>query len=356
MRSRALPADFNMSHALHSPFGTTPTQAMGTPLPSPGIFPPYNENSGVRPLTVDTLRHVPNYEPYSHHFASPTGISPALGSFAFTPPQSSTETMSPGSAASNISSFSLQTQDSPRRNPFLPMSVPQGFGTPTNQMPRPPYHDRLNRTVGEAAGSPLRASISYSALGSAGFRHHQHQQERSNSFSEQPSEAIDRHHQQRSLTGPSSNTQGPYGLGFSCSYSSIYTHCEKLSDNLQTLTPKLSLQAPNSRKLLTSQYHRPHWICIPIVEPVVSSLVRPSRRSHRINHHNAQPRPRLSTQHLQPLEIIRSRVRISRTRQTRYNSLSKYHRIIRCRTTRSNLYLLTVQPGRKTSDITILEA
>lgn len=245
MRSRALPADFNLTQALHSPFGATSTQSMGTPLPSPGIFPPYNENSGARSLTVDTLRRVPNYEPYNHQFASPTGISPALGSFAFTPPQSSTETMSPGSAASNISSFSFQTQDSPRRNPFLPINMAQGFGTPINQMPRPPFHDRLNRTVGEAAGSPLRTSISYSALGTAGVRHHQNQQERSNSFSEHSSGPIDRRHQQRSLTGPSSNNQGPYGLGFSYAQMETFPsgHQQPQAANIPISQPALDMHS-----------------------------------------------------------------------------------------------------------------
>jgi hypothetical protein len=212
LRSRALPADFDMTQALHSPFGAQ-AQGMGTPMPSPGIRGSFGE--GIRPLTLDTLRRVPDYEHYGQQYASPTGISPALGAFAFTPPQSATDTMSPGSAVSNMSTFSYQAQESPRRPPFpLAIGSSSGFGQPPPHMPRPSFHDRLNRPLGEPVGSPLRTSISYTELGSSGAS--QSHQERAASFSEQSTSMQSRPHQQRSLTGPLGGASAPYGLGFSC--------------------------------------------------------------------------------------------------------------------------------------------
>src|SRR6266567_9154596 len=82
MRSRALPDDFDMTQALHSPFGTT--HGIGTPLTSPGSYGPgFPERDMVRQLSTDTIRRLPE----STHL-SPPGISPAFGGFAFAPPQS----------------------------------------------------------------------------------------------------------------------------------------------------------------------------------------------------------------------------------------------------------------------------
>jgi len=217
MRSRALPADFDMTQALHSPFGTQPP-TMGTPMPSPGSYVSYGDANGVRPLTLDTLRRVPDYESYGQQYTSPTGITPALGSFAFTPPQSATDTMSPASAASNVSSFGFQTQESPRRQPFgLPLGSQSGFGGHHPHIPRLHLHDRFGRPFGESAGSPLRTSMSYSGLNQNNVSQPQ-QQERASSFSEHSVSVHDRPQQHRSLTNPSGGPSGPYGLGFSCEY------------------------------------------------------------------------------------------------------------------------------------------
>lgn len=221
MRSRALPADFDMTQALHSPFGAQPPQQnMGTPMPSPGTYSTFGESSGVRPLTLDTLRRVPDYDAYGgqQQFASPTNITPALGAFAFTPPQSATDTMSPASAASNASTYSFQTQESPRRFPFgMPMSSQTGYGAHHAQIPRLHMHDRLGRPLGESVGSPLRSSMSYSGIGSTAVPSN-HGQERASSFSEQSTSIHDRPQQHRSLTGPSPVASAPIGLGFSCEH------------------------------------------------------------------------------------------------------------------------------------------
>ena len=218
MRSRALPADFDMTQALHSPFGAPPPQhGLGTPLPSPGSYAHFGQ-PGVRPLTLDTLRRVPEYEAYGQtpHYASPTGMTPSLGGFAFTPPQSATDTMSPASAASN---FNFQTQESPRRPPFgMPLGSQPSYAAAHSQMHRPFLQDRLSRPFGETAGSPLRTSVSYSNLGSSALPFSR-PPERASSLSEQSSIVQDR--QPRSFTGPTGNVSGPYGLGFSCKHSKL---------------------------------------------------------------------------------------------------------------------------------------
>ncbi|KAK6395716.1 hypothetical protein LTR65_010736 [Meristemomyces frigidus] len=210
MRSRALPANFDMTQALHSPFGALPPQQhMGTPMAAPGGYAPFSETVGVRPLTLDTLRRGPEYEPYSQQYASPTSITPALGAFAFTPPQSATDTMSPASVASNVSPFGFHTQESPRRHPFgHPIGGQTGYGAQHPQMPRPYLHDRLSRPMGESAGSPLRTSMSYSGLGSSAIPASQ-PQERALSYSEHSSLRNDRPHQSRSLTSPNGNAPMP---------------------------------------------------------------------------------------------------------------------------------------------------
>lgn len=222
LRSRALPESFDMTQALHSPFGTAPP-TMGTPMPSPAAYSQFGNDAGggVRPLTLDTLRRVPEYEQFGQpQYTSPSGITPAMGQFAFTPPQSATETISPGSAVSDMSPFGFQPrapQESPRRPPFTgPMGSGQpGYGSHPTQMPRLHMHDRFNRPIGETASSPLRTSMSYSALGSGSVSQHQ-PTERAASFSEHTSHPSDRSNQQRSLTNPTSSGSGSYGLGFTC--------------------------------------------------------------------------------------------------------------------------------------------
>ncbi|KAH9844861.1 Homeodomain [Teratosphaeria destructans] len=202
MRSRALPANFDMTQALHSPFGAS-AQNVGAPLPAPGDYPAYAEISGIRPLTLDTLRGVPDYEAYGHQYASPTGISPAIGGFSFTPPHSATETMAPSTA------YTFQTQASPRRPPLgiSTGDLSQDYGT---HLPRPSYHDRLSRSTAELARSPLRTSMSYSALGSSAAVGSNQQQDRSFSYS---GDSSGRPGLQRRMTGPLPTTSSPYGIG-----------------------------------------------------------------------------------------------------------------------------------------------
>lgn len=217
MRSRALPEHFDTTQALHSPFGAQPPP-MSAPVPGVGGYPPYGDNGGIRPLTLDTLRRVPDYEQYGQQYASISGVSPALGAFAFTPPQSASEHLSPGSTTSGMSPFVLQQQsayDQSRRPPLgLPGASQAGY-VPQQQAPRLPLHDRFARTLSEAAGSPLRTSLSYSSLGSTS-QPTQNYPERASSFSEHPSYGQQRPYLQRNQTNTSVTEPSSYGLGFSC--------------------------------------------------------------------------------------------------------------------------------------------
>jgi hypothetical protein len=121
MSSRALPDNFDMTQALHSPFGA-PTSNLGTPMPSPSAFSHFgSDGNAIRPLTLDTLRRVPDYEHFNAQYSSPAGMNTGVGAYGFTPPQSATETISPGSAVSEISPFGMHSrhpQESPRRPTF----------------------------------------------------------------------------------------------------------------------------------------------------------------------------------------------------------------------------------------------
>lgn len=198
MRSRALPDDFDMAQALHSPFGTAAHHGMGTPLASPTTFAPsFPEGNMIRPLSIDTLRRVPEH-------LSPTGISPAFGGFAFTPPQSATDSnMSPVSASAPHDSYQFPAAPvdaSPRRgNPFAGSNAGSNSITSYNShpsIPRLQVHDRIGRTRSESLQSPLRASMTYE----------QHNLQSPDSA----------HHSLDSPLDISPRTVLPYGLGYSC--------------------------------------------------------------------------------------------------------------------------------------------
>ena len=159
MRSRALPEDFDMAQALHSPFGNT--HGLGTPLASPGSYTPnFPEGNMMRPLSIDTLRR----GPVDSHM-SPTGISPAFGGFTFTPPQSATDSLSPVSQheGSPFGFPSSALDASPRTsNPFSSSITTSPAYAAHHNIPRLSLHaDRLARSRAESLSTPLRASMSY---------------------------------------------------------------------------------------------------------------------------------------------------------------------------------------------------
>lgn len=194
MRSRALPDDFDMAQALHTPFNNT--HGLGTPLASPAAFAQgFPEGTMMRPLSIDTLRR----GTLDTHL-SPTGISPAFGGFNFTSSQSAADTLSPVSAHESPFGFSsAPLETSPRTsNPFsIPVSAPTSY-TSQHSIPRLALHaDRITRTRAESLSSPLRTSMSYTH-GSDGV----HALLDSGSHSD--------------TSRPFSSSIMPYGIGYSC--------------------------------------------------------------------------------------------------------------------------------------------
>ncbi|KAF2208136.1 hypothetical protein CERZMDRAFT_87877 [Cercospora zeae-maydis SCOH1-5] len=216
LRSRTLPADFDTTQTLHSPFGAQATSAAAS-ISTIGAYN-YGENAATRPLTLDTFRRAPQYEQYGQQYASPTGVSPALSAFAFTPPPSASDHMSPGSVAGSVSPYVLHNPapyESSRRPPTsLPALGPTSYPSQPQHLQRMPLHERLGRTTGEPTSSPLRSSFSYAHLTSASAQP-RHIPERAASFSDH---SFAQHRSQyQSTTSHGTGESGLHGLGFSYS-------------------------------------------------------------------------------------------------------------------------------------------
>ena len=167
MKSRALPEDFDMTHALHSPFNAGLNQPYAhqysTPMHSPASYSSaFNESGLVRPpLMVSGLRR----ESEDESTISPISISSTFNTF-YTPPGSiaASENLSPVTPSADRAPFnpSAYQQGSSNRAPN-PFSRSGSFSTGINShIPRLHLaHDRLARSRAESLGSPLRASMSY---------------------------------------------------------------------------------------------------------------------------------------------------------------------------------------------------
>lgn len=219
MRSRALPADFDTTQALHSPFGAQSSN-MGGQISDMSSYPPYPENTSIRPLTIDTLRRVPNYEHYGQQYGSPPGVSAAMGAFTLNPQQPASDHLSPVSAPGGVSTYGTQQPapyDMTRRPPLgVPGSSQTSYAGPTS-MPRGPlHHERLHKHAGEQpTSSPLRTSVSYSALGAAASQN-EYCFERASSFSEQSSYPPQRPQLPRNANSGNYSDTSPYAGQFSC--------------------------------------------------------------------------------------------------------------------------------------------
>lgn len=211
MRSRALPDDFDMTQALHSPFGAA-GHGVGTPLASPAtnFSPSFPEGNMVRPLSLDTIRRFPEGPQIS-----PGGVPPPFGGYSFTPPQSATDTSSPVSATGEPNPFAYSSQPmdgSPRRpNPFVGGVTSASPFPQYPQVPRLQLHDRMARTRAESLCSPLRTSMSYSNDGTL------------SQSSVQPGQNVEGPNMGEQRMPPSSlpstslpGSNVPYGLGYSC--------------------------------------------------------------------------------------------------------------------------------------------
>ncbi|KAF2712637.1 hypothetical protein K504DRAFT_372678 [Pleomassaria siparia CBS 279.74] len=212
MRSRALPEDFDMAQALHSPFGST--HGLGTPLSSPASYTPgFPEGNMMRPLSIDTLRR----GPMDSHI-SPTGISPAFGGFTFTPPQSATDTLSPVSTheGSPFGFASAPLDGSPRTsNPFsMSMGASPAYAAHHN-IPRLSLHaDRVARSRAESLSSPLRSSMSYTN----GNHHHMNGSNAStSSHGSNDHNDTSPYGSDRASSRSYSSSMMPYGIGYSYS-------------------------------------------------------------------------------------------------------------------------------------------
>ena len=220
MRSRALPDDFDMAQALHAPFGNS--HGLGTPLASPaGFGQGFSESAMMRPLSIDTLRRAT----LDSHM-SPTGISPAFGGFAFTPPQSATDTLSPVSAHDSPFGYpSASIDNSPRTsNPFsIPVTTPTSYSS-QHSIPRLSLHgDRINRTRAGTLDSVLRTSMGYSHT------------------SDLTQTSLD-----SDASRQFSSSMMPYGIGYSC----MFAHITKLDTILTRLdSPVPGFQASSSNRI-----------------------------------------------------------------------------------------------------------
>ena len=204
LKSRALPEDFDMTQALHSPYGDQP--GIGTPLASPVSYvAPYHDGTIMRPLMMEGLRRQSEDETTT----SPMSMSSVYGNF-YTPPGSvvASDNVSPVSTTSdrpwNAVPGSLNT--SPRNsNPFTRSS---SFSTAYHhpQIPRLQLQDRVSRSRAESLGSPLRSSMSYTG-NALGYGAAQPPNLVPSSYDSRPvMETHNRsHHQEHSVA--------PYGLG-----------------------------------------------------------------------------------------------------------------------------------------------
>jgi hypothetical protein len=165
MKSRALPDDFDMAQALHSPYGSN--VGLGTSIAPPVDFSAtVADHAFMRPLMVDTLRR-PEDDHMSH-----TGISPAFGNLGFTPSGTSgtSDLLSPLSSSgdrfyTNYLGNPLNPSGAggPRNaNPFARSPVhTESYPPPGQSHVRPLQFDKLSRKRSESLHSPLRSSMSW---------------------------------------------------------------------------------------------------------------------------------------------------------------------------------------------------
>jgi hypothetical protein len=188
MRSRALPDDFDMTQALHSPFGAI--HNVGSSLSSPaGYSPTLSESSGIRPLNFDALRRMPGNN------MSPSIGPGAFGGFNFTPPQSN-DGLSPVSPSgdSPFTTYSPTMDGQRRGNPFAGGVTSPSTFTSHPSIPRlQGLQDTLRGSRPEGLTSPLRTTLSYPGQ---------------NDHLGSPSSPL----------GGDNNGQMPYGMSYSCKH------------------------------------------------------------------------------------------------------------------------------------------
>ncbi|KAI9846788.1 MAG: hypothetical protein M1837_003637 [Sclerophora amabilis] len=158
MRSRALPEDFDMTQALHSPYGGSVNP--GTPMTSPGGYSSgFSDDRTSRPVMLNPVRRTGEGES-----SPPSAVGPNFVNMAFPSPGSTANGLSPVSTTSDRSYIdhtarSLSMSD--RSNIHPGGAAPQeGF-----RMLSHPSHmqssERLSGYRSEPMSSPLRSAMTF---------------------------------------------------------------------------------------------------------------------------------------------------------------------------------------------------
>ncbi|GAM87994.1 hypothetical protein ANO11243_060230 [Dothideomycetidae sp. 11243] len=198
MRSRALPEHFSLAQSSGRSFlqaSSSGQSAAGRLLHAPEV----SRYADLRPLTLDTAGRTVTSE---SNYASPTSVTPALGAFSFTPPQSATETQSPISAAGEYGSFGFRSvMGSPRRTLLSPghSSASSYSSSVPTTLNRVPTVDRQRQSSVDFVPLSLRSNLTpFQAMPAM------QQQDRRHSYSQNRASI------HRDMGPPSA----PVGLGF----------------------------------------------------------------------------------------------------------------------------------------------
>ncbi|PGH13567.1 hypothetical protein AJ79_03560 [Helicocarpus griseus UAMH5409] len=167
LKSRALPDDFDMAQALHSPYGSRP-QSSSTITSPGGYFNSHQEGEILSPLMIDSIRRSSDEEyvtsplsatsGYGGYFPSPTsapapGSEPEMSPITTGTDRAALYTSIPNPQVSASRHMNLFTRSSSFSNSYSHTSHPH--------VPRLQLHDSDTRSRAGSLGSPLRTSISY---------------------------------------------------------------------------------------------------------------------------------------------------------------------------------------------------
>jgi hypothetical protein len=165
LKSRALPDDFDMAQALHSPYGSRPTSS-STTLTSPGpYFPAHTSGDPLAPLVIDNMETFGDDEyvtsplsetsPYGTLFTSShPGPEPDTSPISTRCDSATLFTPLPTPQASNPRNMNLFTRSSSLSSSYTLAAHPQ--------IPRLQSHEGRNRVQAGSLTSTLRDRISYS--------------------------------------------------------------------------------------------------------------------------------------------------------------------------------------------------
>ncbi|SMQ49014.1 unnamed protein product [Zymoseptoria tritici ST99CH_3D7] len=290
MRSRALPADFDNTKALRSQYGASPS-SMSASTPAASGGPTFADHTSARSLALETTQRMSEYDGRGHAYASPTGVSPALGSFAFTPPAAGNISPDSGEVLSPYILQHPNVQDTSRRHGIgMP---PASHGYPHQSASyQLPYEERLVRHAADVTSTPLRSSVSHTGLRTTSGSIHT-LPERSSSFPEHDSQERSGFYAHGNLVTPAASEQEPFGLGFS-----YYQQSERLQqqptvdfDVLRRTSSLGSMYQPFATAAYTpSPYgqHAPHQLSSTLPSEYRSHLTNAGPIEHAIASHTSR--------------------------------------------------------------------